>query len=48
MIGELVSANENVAGYRSIINIENLQSGIYIAKIQLKNGTVATQKLVKE
>jgi len=48
VVGELVLANENVASNRDIVNIENLQKGIYIAKIQLKNGTVASQKIVKE
>ncbi|MCF0055136.1 T9SS type A sorting domain-containing protein [Dyadobacter sp. CY356] len=43
---EVYSVNEPVSG--SLIDIKNFQSGIYLVKFQLKNGTLATHKMVKK
>jgi hypothetical protein len=48
MVGEVVSAVENVNKNTYAINVENLQNGLYFAKIQLKNGTIVSKKIIKE
>jgi len=48
MVGELVSANENVNNNECSLNIAKLPQGIYITKIQLKNGITVSKKIVKE
>lgn len=48
MVGELVSAYENVDNNKCIINIENLQQGMYFTKVILKDGTFVSNKIVKE
>jgi hypothetical protein len=48
LVGELVSSYENIGKINSTINIASLQQGVYFAKIQLKNGTIVSKKIIKE
>ena len=48
MVGELVSAYENVDNTKCAINVASLQQGLYFTKVTLKNGTVVSKKMVKE
>ncbi|MGD0710262.1 MAG: T9SS type A sorting domain-containing protein [Bacteroidales bacterium] len=48
MVGELVAAYDNVNNTKYSINTENLQEGMYFTKVMLNNGTVVSNKIVKE
>jgi hypothetical protein len=48
MVGNLVSASGNVNKNVCSLNVAKLQQGIYVAKIQLKNGVVVSKKVIKQ
>jgi hypothetical protein len=48
MVGELVAAYQNVDNNKYLINLGNLQQGMYFTKVLLMNGTVISNKIVKE
>ena len=48
LIGEQINSSQNINNKKYALNVSELRSGIYFAKVYLKNGTIVSQKIIKD